>query len=342
MMAPIVQPPTLTDTLAARETMRMFGVRTPLYRQHELSERYHADIYVKFENHSQIRSFKLRGALHALSRLPMEHRMQGVVGSSTGNHGQGLAFAGQRLGVPVTIFVPAGIAELKLAAMRALGADVRIVGPTLSEAEAHAHDFARSSGAAFIEDGNNADLMAGAATLAWELLEEVSELDTIVVPVGGGNLIAAVSLVVKAVKPECEVIGVQAEAAPASTLSWRAHELVHAPCHTAAEGLATTYPAELAFGIYASRVNDMLLVSESRIEEGIADAIAVTGYVAEGATGAAFAALRHHAERWKHKTVAVIFTGGNLDADAVHQAASHLDGSAPASTPILKGPGDRP
>ncbi|MCW5851684.1 MAG: threonine/serine dehydratase [Anaerolineae bacterium] len=304
--------PTLGDTVAARQIVARYHPRTPLYPSASLSRRYGCQVWVKYENHAPIRSFKARGALVSLSGLEGANRTRGVVSASTGNHGQGLAYAGGKLGIPVTIVAPTTTAQIKVAAMRDLGADLRLEGTDLAQATQVALTLAEHEGKVYIEDGEDPGLMAGAASLTWEILDEMTP-DVLLIPVGGGNLIASVAIVARAVAPRCQVIGVQSDAAPSVYQSWQAGQLTYAPCATFAGGLATDHPGALAFEVIRGQVDDVVTVREEDLRRGIVRTLAATGNVAEGAGAAAVAALERYGSRWAGQRVVALLSGGNID-----------------------------
>jgi threonine dehydratase len=307
-------PPTSVDLAAARKIVGRHLPRTPLLRSSELSRRLGFDTYIKYENHGPIRSFKARGALCALARLEASTRAAGVVTASTGNHGQGVALAGANLGIPATIVVPEGMPPIKTRAIQDFGGELVVAGGDLAEAAAHAHALATETGATYIEDGEDAGLMAGAATIGCEIFEDLPGVTDIIVPVGGGNLIAGVSLATSLHKPRTRVIGAQSDAAPSVVESWRAGVIVHAPCATFAGGLATSFPGQLAFSVLAPGVSDMKLVSEQDLRDGIVELLRTTGQVAEGAGAAAYAAAKRFSPEFAGRTVVLILSGGNIDA----------------------------
>ncbi len=315
--------PTLAETLTARQVVARHHPRTPLYPSPTLSRRYGCAVLVKYENHAPIRSFKARGALYCLSQLGSDARARGVVAASTGNHGQGMAYAGARLGIPATVVAPLTAAQVKITAMRDFGADLRLIGHDLSEATAAALAIAHDEGKVYLEDGEDAGLMAGAATLTWEILDE-AQPDVLLVPVGGGNLIASAAIVARGINPRLQIVGVQSDAAPSVYASWHAHALTYAPCATFAGGLATDHPGALAFDVIQRHVDDMLLVSEDELRQAMAITLAATGNVAEGAGAAAIAALERYGARWTGQTVAIILSGGNVDVADVRDALNRF------------------
>lgn len=305
----------MTDLLKARRFMEHHYLRTPLDPVAALSREYGLEAYVKFENHGPVRSFKTRGALYRLSLLSEEERRRGVITASTGNHGQGIALAGNRLSVPTVIVVPEGTPRLKSDNIQLLGAELRIAGHDLGEAEKKARSLAASMGMVFIEDGDDPGLMAGAGTIAWEILDQLPEVDAIVIPVGGGNLIAGMALVAKLLRPDIRIIGVQSEAAPAVYESWRQGSIVQSPSNTFAGGLATARPGHLAFSVLKDLVDTMVLVSESDLRRAVLTVLAKTGQLAEGAGAAAFAALPMLAPSLSGGKVVLLLSGGNIPVE---------------------------
>jgi threonine dehydratase len=284
--------------------------KTPMLFSARLSQRWGRSVHVKYENVSAIRSFKARGALYAVAQLSPAQRNSGVVTASTGNHGQGVAFAGRHFGVPVTVVVPEGVEPAKLDAIRNIGPDLRILGQNLTEAEAYAEDFAKDRGALFIEDGENADLMAGAASVASEMLDEEPSLDSLIVPVGGGNLIAGALLAVSRRSTEMSVVGVQSVAAPGATKSWLAGSIQKEECETFAGGLATEHPGERSLAVMTSLLHHMVLVTEEDLWSAMAMTFGATGAVIEGAAAAGVAALERFGDEIPGERVGVILTGG--------------------------------
>jgi threonine dehydratase len=287
--------------------------RTPLFPCHALSRDGGPRVFVKYENHSEIRSFKGRGALGALARLSNEERARGVVVASTGNHGQAVPWAGRALGVSSVVVVPASTPQVKRNAIISNGGHLIEIDGDLGEAGEVAKEIAASEGRVFIDDGNDAGLMAGAATVGSEILEDLPDAATIVVPVGGGNLIAGVALAARRAGNGVRVVGVQSDAAQSVYLSWQRGEVVEAPCATSAGGLATRFPGDLAFSVIKDCVDDMLLVSEGEIDAGVISALETTGQVVEGAAAASFAALERHCDALGSGDVVLVLTGGNIE-----------------------------
>jgi threonine dehydratase len=305
-------PPCFAELLQARSFMAKHYNRTPLYPAPRLSRALGEKIYVKYENHGPVRSFKARGALYRLSLLNDMERQRGVVTASTGNHGQGIAYAGSMLGIPTTIVVPEDAPPLKTEAICALGGKLWTAGKNLHEAEEEAKKLARRDGTLFIEDGDDAGLMAGAGTIAWEILDELPAVSAILVPVGGGNLISGIALVAKRLRPEIRIIGVQSTQAPAVYHSWKEKAVREWDCETTAGGLATSRPGMLAFAVLKDLVDSMVLVSDDELDKGILTVLDATGQIAEGAGAAPFAALKKLEPGPAPSSTVLILSGGNL------------------------------
>jgi threonine dehydratase len=296
----------------ARQVVRRHLPPTPLFHSPRLSRRLGCEVHIKCENLSPIRSFKARGALYCLSRLGPE--AAGVVCASTGNHGQGMAYAARVFGRRAVVYVPETTTEQKMAAIRHFGADLRIHGRNLAEASAEAQRAAAAEQLTYVEDGEDEDVLIGCATLGLEIVEQLPDLDYLFVPVGGGNLIAACTLSVKALRPDATLVGVQSEAAPAVYESWRARQLVRLErCETFAGGIATSYPCTLAFSLLQQGVDDMVLVREGDLVEAALTMLAEIGQLPEGAGAAGLAALVAQPERYRGRKVVVILSGGNFE-----------------------------
>jgi threonine dehydratase len=217
--------------------------------------------------------------------------------------------------VATTVVVPHGTPHIKTGAIEDFGAELVVQGDDLAGAASIALELASSQGKLYIEDGDDPHLMAGASTVGWEIVEELPTLSQIIVPVGGGNLIAGVALAAKLLRPDVRIIGVQSEAAPAVYESWKAGRVVHTPCATFAGGLATRFPGELAFRVISTHVDELKLVTEDELRAEIISILRSTGQVAEGAGAAAFAAARRYSSDFKDARVVLVLSGGNLDPE---------------------------
>ncbi|HWA61660.1 MAG TPA: threonine ammonia-lyase, partial [Caulobacteraceae bacterium] len=286
--------------------------RTPCRRSKTLSEITGADIWVKFENLQFTASYKERGALNRLLQLTDDEKARGVIAASAGNHAQGLAYHGQRLGIPVTIVMPRGTPFVKVQQTRDFGANVVIDGDTYDAAAEHAQKLREERGLVFVHPFDDYDVMAGQGTLALEMLEDVPDLDILPVPIGGGGLISGVATAVKALKPSARVIGVEPAMYPSFTSRMRG---LNAPCggQTIAEGIAVKEVGKLTYGVARPLIDDVLLMDEPFFERAIALYCNVEKTVTEGAGAAALAAVLAYPERFRGKTCGLIITGGNID-----------------------------
>ncbi len=304
----------LRDVIAARGAVARHLQPTPLRRYGGLSDLVGADVWVKHENHLPTGAFKVRGGVNLAARLSEDARARGLYTASTGNHGQSIAFAGRLAGTPVTIAVPEGANPVKLAAMRELGAEIRVHGEDFDQAREWIEGVAREKGGRFVGP-TDPELIAGVGTYALEILEELPDVDAIFVPVGAGSGACGVCLVAKTLDPRIEVIAVQSRAAPAVQRSWRARRPVAAEMATRSEGLATRVShanAMRMLGDAQSGLDDFVLVDEAEIDAAIVHLIDHTRNLAEGAGAAALAGAIAQRERLRGRKVVVVLSGGNL------------------------------
>ena len=311
--------PSFADVLAARDFLSAHLKPTPLVRREAVCSALGLDVWLKCENLLPTAAFKVRGGLNLIGRDPTAKA--GVIGASTGNHGQSLAYAGGVFGVPVTIVVPNGANPLKLAAMRANGATIVEHGSDYDDAREECERRAATTGTRYVHSGNEPYLIAGVATAALEVLTERPDLDVLIVPVGGGSGASGAALVAKTVRPEMTVIGVQAEGAPAAYRAWRDR----APrtterAATFAEGLATRTSFDLPQRMLAALLDDFVLVTDEELYVAMRLLLVEGHVVAEGAGAAPLAAARRLAARLAGKRVACWVSGGNATADSLRRA----------------------
>ncbi len=303
---------TLVDVYRARSVISRYLQPTPLLRSRTLSERLGCDLWVKYENCSPIRSFKARGGIYRASTLGSD--ITGIVSASTGNHGQGMALGAQIYGKRAVIVSPQGANPAKLAAMRALGADVREEGRDLAESSEIARSLAESEGLLYVEDGEDPDVMLGCATLALEILEQLPEFDDLVVQVGAGNLLGACGLVLQQAAPATRLTGVQSREAPAVYESWRAGKaLTSPPSKTFAGGIATNYPGGFTFDYWREHLDDMALVEDAEIIDAAMVMLRETGHLPEGAGATGLAGVQAQPKRYRGRTVVILLTGSNAE-----------------------------
>ncbi len=303
----------LADIEAAAARIAGAVRRTPFELSRTLSEICGATVRLKFENLQYTGSFKERGALNKLLSLDDAARRAGVIAVSAGNHAQGVAYHAQRLGVPATIVMPRETPFTKVRHTEAFGATVELFGDDLSQAAAHARTLQQERGLTWIHPYDDAAIVAGQGTLGIEMLADDPSLDMLVVPVGGGGLIAGIATAAKAIQPEIEVVGVESELYPA--MSQVLHgEAPSAGGTTIAEGIAVKQPGELTRAIIAETVADILLVAEDALERAVLMLIEIEKTVAEGAGAAALAALLQYPDRFAGKRVGLVVSGGNIDS----------------------------
>src|SRR5687768_10335949 len=303
---------TLGDVFAARSRISPFLRPTPLYSYPSLDELLEAEVWVKHENHQPVGAFKVRGGVNLVSQLSAEERSRGLITASTGNHGQSVAYAARLYGVSARICVPEDANPVKLAAMRALGAELVEYGNDFDAAREQCEKLAAEHGHRYVHSGNEPLLIAGVGTETLEILEERPDVDAIVVPIGGGSGAAGACIVAKAIRPEIRVIGVQSEAAPAAFRSWEARALVGGETATMAEGLATRVPFELPQQILWEHLDDFVLVGEDDLRQATRLMIEHTRNLVEPAGAAPLAAALKLRDRLQGKRVALILSGGNI------------------------------
>ena len=302
----------LADVEAAAERIAGAVVRTPTMHSKTLSRITGAEIWLKFENLQFTAAYKERGALNALLLMAPEQRERGVIAASAGNHAQGLSYHGSRMGVPVTIVMPRTTPTVKVMQTEAVGGKVVLEGESYDEAYAYARSMEKQLGLTFVHPFDEPNVAAGQGTVALEMLQDAPEIETLVVPIGGGGLISGIGTVAKAHSPEIEVIGVQAELFPSAYAKFKGEDL-DSGGDTLAEGIAVKQPGTFTSSIVQRVVDDIVLVSESDLEEALSLLLQIEKTVVEGAGAAGLAAVLAHRERFAGKKVGLVLTGGNID-----------------------------
>ncbi len=302
----------LDDVRAAERRLSPRLRPTPFLPSRVLSELTGAQIMVKFENHQFTASFKERGALNKLLTLDPSQTRRGVSAMSAGNHAQGVAYHARQLGIPATIIMPASTPTVKVEHTRAHGATVILAGETLAEASEEAARITEEKGLTFIHPYDDPEVMAGQGTVALEMLDVCPDLDVIVSPIGGGGLVSGVATAAKGIRPDIEVLGVQAACYPSMLCELRGEPL-QGGGNTIAEGIAVKYPGRLTSEVVRARVDAVLLVEEAQLEEAVALYLFIEKTVAEGAGAAALAAVLSRPERFRGRKVGLILSGGNID-----------------------------
>jgi threonine dehydratase len=278
-----------------------------------------AEVWVKHENHQPIGAFKVRGGVNFMAHLPQEVKARGVITASTGNHGQSVAYAARLFGVRAIVAMPNGANPAKVESIRNLGAEIHFVGRDFDDCRKYVEETAEREGLHYLSSGDEPLLIAGVGTETLEILEAQPGINTVIVPVGGGSGAAGACLAAKAVNPAIQVIGVQAEAAPAAYLSWKEGRRVEAKSETFAEGLSTGAPFDLPQAILRRDLDDFVLVSEAELKDAMRLTIEKTRNLVEGAGAAALAAAIQIRERLAGRRVALVMSGGNVTLAALKE-----------------------
>jgi threonine dehydratase len=305
-------PVTIEDVRAAAARIQGQVVRTPLAKAHTLSQLLGCELWLKYETQQFTASFKERGALNKLLLLTEDERRRGVIAMSAGNHAQGVAYNAARLGIACTIVMPKGTPYGKVRNTETLGAQVVLAGETIEEARAVAEQLQREQNLVFVAPFDDDAIIAGQGTIGLEMLEQVPELDVLVVPVGGGGLIAGIAIAAKAVKPSIEIVGVQSDHFPSMKNEFDQADLPTGGT-TIAEGIAVGKAGERTAAITKQLVTDILLVDEIRLERAICMLLDIEKTVVEGAGAAGLAAMLTQPDWFRGKRVATLLTGGNID-----------------------------
>jgi threonine dehydratase len=305
-------PVTIADIRLAHERIAPSVVRTPTLYSKTLSTLTGANVWLKFENLQFTAAYKERGALNKLLQLTDEERARGVIAASAGNHAQGLAYNGARLGIPVTIVMPKPTPTVKVQQTEGHGAEVILFGERFDDAQAKANEIAAERGLVFVHPFDDPAIIAGQGTVAVEMLEDVPEIDTLAIPIGGGGLISGCATAARAIRPDIDVVGVQAELFPSMYAKLAGIEL---PCEgdTLAEGIAVKVPGKITFAIVKALIEDIVLVSERDLERALSLLLQIEKTVVEGAGAAGLAALLAHPTRFAGRNVGLVLCGGNID-----------------------------
>ncbi len=303
---------TLADVRAAHARIRDAIVATPTLHSQTLSQLTGANIYLKFENLQFTAAYKERGALNALLQLPAEARQRGVIAASAGNHAQGLSYHGTRLGVPVTIVMPKTTPTVKVMQTEAVGGKVVLEGEKFDDAYKHARHLEKELGLTFVHPFDDPRVAAGQGTVAIEMLEAVPDIESFVVPIGGGGLLSGMGIAARAIKPDIELIGVQAQLYPSMYALLKGKQM-RCEGDTLAEGIAVKVPGEFTAQIIRGLVDEIVLVSEPQLETAVSLLLQIEKTVVEGAGAAGLAAVMAHPEKFRGKNIGIVLCGGNID-----------------------------
>ena len=308
----MASPLTVDDIRAAAGRLVGEVTRTPCLPSRTLTELAGCDVFLKFENLQFTASFKERGALNKMAQLTADERAHGVLAVSAGNHAQAVAYHAERMGIAATIVMPRFAPSVKVERTRGFGAEVVLEGDTFEDARAHGLRLAAQRGLAVVHPYDDLDVIAGQGTIGFEMLAQQPSIDTLVVAIGGGGLIAGIAMAARAVRADIRIIGVQTERFPTAWCAVRGEER---PCAlaTIADGIAVKSPGALTLPIIQTLVDDVVLVSEDAIEQAILMLLEIEKTVVEGAGAVGLAALVNERERFAGRKVGLVLCGGNIE-----------------------------
>ena len=310
----------LKDFEAAADRLKNVIHNIPLSTSATFSAMTGAEVYLKYENQQKTGSFKVRGAYNKIMKRYAEGDLHAVVASSAGNHAQGVAFAASSVGVKSTIVMPRSTPIAKVSATQGYGADVVLAGNIYDEAYAKACEICEATGAEFIHPFDDEDVMAGQGTIALEILRDLPFVDMIFVPAGGGGLISGVAACAKQINPRIQIIGVQAEGAPAIANSFRAGERKPSDSvHTIADGIAVKTPGDLTYELCEKYVDEIVTVTDDEISTAILTLIEQQKLIAEGAGAVSVAAVLFNKIPVEGRNVVCLVSGGNIDVSFIHK-----------------------
>lgn len=309
--------PIFLDILAAAQRIHPYVRRTPL---EPAREGFSANLFLKLENWQRTGSFKARGAMNRLLLLSADERRSGVITASAGNHGLGVAMAAGILGIPATIVVPENAAETKVAALRRYPITLVEHGRDYDEAETHARSLAEERGLCFVHAFEDPEVIAGQGTVGWEILDERPETSRLIVPIGGGGLIAGVALAAKSIRPDVTIVGIQPQASPAMVRALQEGAVVETPIEpTVADGLAGRFVSELTLELCQKYVDDVVTVSEDSIRAAMRRLLYDQHLLVEGSAAVGLAALLEGSVPASQEETAIIITGRNVSHTVLQQ-----------------------
>lgn len=305
---------TIQNIYEATERVNKFAIQTPLVKNNHLSKVLKKNIFCKLESLQVTNAFKIRGNANAIPLLSAKQKRQGLITTSTGNHGLGFACVAKALHIDAVVVVPETAPKMKVVKIQESGARIISYGKSFSEAYKYAHKIASEEKRQYIGSFDNEPFFAGNATTALEILKEIDDLDVIIGPIGGGGLMAGVAFTAKQLKPSIKIYGVQSEGAPAMYRSIKENKLITLPAtHTIADGVAVNQPSLLRMEYVKKYVDDILLVSDDDIKDALSLLHDESKLVVEGAGAASTAALIKYQQLIPGKKIALIITGGNIN-----------------------------
>jgi threonine dehydratase len=312
--------PTFAGVVQAAERLRPHTTPTPLYRSEALSRAFDGEVWLKLETATPIASFKLRGALNHLLLARAARPVASAVTSSTGNHGQGVAYAARLLGMKADIFLPDGCPLVKQTMIRLFGATLHVGGSDIDEAKERARDFCARSGGEFVDDGESAPLIEGAGTIGHEIGAALDDVDVVFASMGSGSLAAGTAIGVKGVQPRTKVIAVQSAGSPAMVESFRARRAIERPVDSLAESIVCRVPAATALAALLAHVDDALLVSDSEILAALHALLAWGHVLVEPGAAAGLAGAWPRRQELRGKRIVLVLSGANVDPGMVGRA----------------------
>jgi threonine dehydratase len=309
--------PRLQDVYIARRIVNRYLSPTPLIYSRQLSNLLECQVYLKLENLQPTRAFKIRGGINYMEKMKDQAVKSGVITASTGNHAQSVAYAGFLFGVNVTIVMPRGAPQMKIQAIKDLGANVITYGDVYDEALDYSQKLSAEKGYLFVHGVNEPLLHEGVATMHLEIFEQKPEIDVVINPIGGGSGASGACIVYKTLNPSIKVIGAQAKGAPAFYLSWKEGRLKSTaePVTTVAEGLATSRAYELSLNSLRGRLDDIILVDDDEMRRAVKTIFLTTGQIAEMSGAASTAAAFKIKDQIRHKNIALLVSGGNIESE---------------------------
>ena len=323
----VTLPISIEDVHKAKNVVKQFARVTPLIQSMFLSAQTGGQVFLKLENMQLTGSFKFRGAFNKIASLTDEQKAKGVIACSAGNHAQGVALTSKLLGIKSIIVMPKGAPQAKVDATRGYGAEVMLEGEQFDDSKAFCEQYAKDNDITYIPPYDDPDVMAGQGTIGLEILDSIWDVDTVLVPVGGGGLISGVAVALKSFNPNIKVIGVHAQNCHGMTASYRERKMVrHDEAPTIADGCHVAYPGDLTYPVVNAIVDDMILVTEEEIEVAMKDLIQRTKIVVEGAGALATAAILAHKvdEYVNGKKAVCIVSGGNVDLKRITNIIDHF------------------
>lgn len=317
---PVLNLPQLSDIIDAQTVLKHIVKKTPLERSKSFSSMSGANVYLKLENLQTTGSFKVRGAYYMISKLPEEKLKNGVLCASAGNHAQGVAYAATQLGIKSTVFMPIFAPPLKVIATRAYGAEVILTGETFDDAFNAAIDHCAKSGATFVHPFNNKDIIAGQGTVGLEIFDQLENIDAVLVPIGGGGLIAGIAIALKQLRPSIRIIGVEAEGAQSMKMSLESMKPVSlTSVNTIADGIAVKSPGDLTFEVTKNLVDEIITVNDAEIAQTAYMLLQRSKILAEPAGVTSMAAVLFKKTDLTGKNVVPVISGGNINMSILEQ-----------------------